>query len=127
MVNNKETLASILASLAPKPEFPHVQSQVEEEMVAGAKPPAERGGRLPIFYRTEVEAIKRDERPIEEIAHSWGVSYDTIQKVKQRGRFANVPYIPRDEIDRRINYVTGDPVQPAMSTYLAKSTTAGHP
>ncbi len=56
-----------------------------------------RGGKLPKFYRDEVDRIRMDTRPIAVIAEAWGVSFDTIQRVCQAGRFADVPYIPRDE------------------------------
>lgn len=54
-------------------------------------------GRAPAFYRAEVEAIQMDERPTADIAAEYKVSFDTIQRVKQLGRFQNTPYIARDD------------------------------
>lgn len=60
----------------------------------------QRSGRAPSLYREEVDAILADERGDTEAAKSFGVSVDTIKRVRQKGRFRAVPYIPRDEMDR---------------------------
>jgi hypothetical protein len=113
-------------------EFSPLLSEEAEKLLAAITPPKtytglptevnirealRKPGRVPKFYRDEVEQIKQDTRRIEDIAASWGVSFDTIQRVRQAGRFKHVPYIPRDEIDRRVNYLTGEPVQPTMSEF----------
>lgn len=100
--------------LQPDIPFPHKMTQAEEEMLKGASKPSERSGRLPIFYRAEVEQIRADTRAPAVIAAAWGVAFDTIQRVRQAGRFRNVPYIPRDEIDRRQGQASE---QKAMSHY----------
>lgn len=76
----------------------------EEELLKGLRRPSERGGRLPTFYREEVDRIRQDTRPLVDIAEAWGVAIDTIRRVQQRGSFAAVPYIPRDEVDRSEKY-----------------------
>ena len=81
-----------------------ILSQEEEELLHGVKKPSERGGRLPLFFRAEVDEIRADDRPMAQIAETWEVSYDTIMRVKQSGRFRHCVYIPRDEVDRSIPY-----------------------
>lgn len=76
----------------------------EEILLRGLKSPSQRGGRLPAFYREEVDKIRQDTRSIEEIAEHWGVAVHTIRRVQGRGAFAAVPYIPRDEVDRATKY-----------------------
>lgn len=118
----------LIASLSPPVEFPHKMTQAEEEMMHGHKEPMRRGGRVPIFYRHEVDNIRADMRPYADIAETWNVSYDTILKVKQAARFKDVPYIARDELDRRVNYRSGLPVQLSMRDYpVAKATKRGRP
>lgn len=91
---------------------PRTVSQIEEEMMLGVRSPSERGGRLPTFYRSEVESIRADTRTIREIAQSWGVSITTITRVQMRGRYRNTPYIPRDEVDRSVSYVRTHEARP---------------
>lgn len=98
----EEIISGIEQSTLANP--PRTMSQIEEEMLRGLKPPSMRGGRFPAFYRAEVEVIRADKRGLQEIADSWGVSIDTICRVQMRGRFKNVEYVPRDEVDRRIPY-----------------------
>lgn len=59
-------------------------------------------GRAPSLYRAEVDAIKRDGRPVAKIAREYGVSHMTIRRVKEIGMFAGVPYVPADEYERII-------------------------
>lgn len=110
-------LADLATPLPVEVPFPHRMTRTQEEEIHGVRVPSKRGGRIAIFYRDEVEAIRKDKRPIMEIAEAWDVSFDTIQRVRQAGRFKDVPYIPRDEVDRRVSYLTGLPVQPTMSEF----------
>jgi len=66
-----------------------------------------RKGGVPKFFKHEVEAIREDERPLTDIAHDWACSFDTILRVRQQGRFADVPYIARDELDMAVDPVSG--------------------
>lgn len=59
-----------------------------------------RPGRLPLFYRHEVERIKADPRSDIAVAEAEGVSRITIARVRETGKYKGIPYIPRDEIDR---------------------------
>lgn len=74
-------------------DLPNMDALVENVGVVKS-----RGGKLPKFYRNEVDRIRGDTRPIAVIAEAWGVSFDTIQRVCQAGRFIGVPYIARDEV-----------------------------
>lgn len=60
---------------------------------------ANRKGGVPKFFKHEVLAIREDERTIGDIAVAWNCSFDTILRVRQQGRFANIPYVARDEIE----------------------------
>lgn len=59
-----------------------------------------RGGRLPLLSRSDVELIKNDTRPAREVAAEYGVAADTVNRVRQVGRFKDMPYVPREETDR---------------------------
>ena len=85
-------------------ETTRILTRAEDEIIYGVRPPSERGGRLPIFYRDEVEAIRADQRAVAAIARDWGVAIDTIRRVKRRGCFSDFEYIPRDEINRIVTY-----------------------
>lgn len=76
-------------------------SREEEEAVKGIRPPNERGGRLPKFYRSEANEIRSSFAPNSVLAEQYGVSVETIKRVREVGRYADVPYIARDEVDRR--------------------------
>lgn len=100
--------------------FPHVQSQDEEEMRLGFKEANRRGGRLPKFYRAEVEAIRADKRPTSTMAQVLGVGVSLIEHVRGIGRYRKTPYVPRDEIDRRDVYKSsGDPINDAIARIKA--------
>lgn len=62
------------------------------------------GGRQPIFYAHEVDEIRADKRSSAVVADEWGVSYDTIQRVRQRGRFRGVPYVTKEQASLRRKY-----------------------
>ncbi len=53
-------------------------------------------GRKPALTRAEAKAVKEDMRPYTEIAASYGISKETIMRVKRTGRYKNIPYIPSD-------------------------------
>jgi|GEM_PF-5116645 len=95
------------------PQRKRVLTQIEDELWNGVKPPSKRGGRVPKFYRKEVERIRADQRTLAEIAMAEGVSITTIMRVKQIGRYKNVPYIPRDEYDRSKAYTVRKMVEEA--------------
>lgn len=92
----------IIRSLMPQPVGTKTQEQ--EEMATGPKNPAERGGRFPKFYRHEVDEIRKSHEKHSVVAEQYGVSVETIKRVREVGRYINERYIPRDEIDRRPLY-----------------------
>lgn len=94
----------LIQALEAPAERKGVRTQLEDQMRGQDKPACQRGGRLPVFYRSEVNMILADHRTLREIAETWQVSLDTISRVKQLGRFRTVPYIARDEIDRTLAY-----------------------
>ena len=53
-------------------------------------------GRKPALTRAEAKAVKDDMRPYHEIAASYGISKETIMRVKRTGRYKDIPYIPSD-------------------------------
>jgi len=108
------SLVDKLLASVPAKTGPSYLSQEEDEVIHGVRPPRLRGGRMSSLYRAEVDEIAADTRPRAQIAADWGISYDTVSRVKQVGRFKNVPYIPRDECDRTINYLTGKTYQATM-------------
>jgi hypothetical protein len=131
MTENAQDIDALIRSLedTTKPDipFPYRMDREQEESIYGEREPMARGGRIAKFYRAEVELIKQDGRPLNEIAEEWGVSYDTILRVKERGRFLGVPYIPRDEVDRRLNY-GGERLQPVMKDFpLVRGRKKGRP
>lgn len=101
---------------------PVIVSREQEEDIYGEKSAFERGGRLPAFYRAEVDAIRLDMRSMQQIADAYKVSITTIARVKQRGRFAGIPYIPRDEVDRREAYPEGETRAPQMKDFVVPKT-----
>lgn len=75
-------------------------------------------GRLPLYYRAEVERIKADPRPHSIMAEVEGVSLTTIMKVRSAGKFEGVEYIARDEIDRQAQR---EGFQPTMKEALSNT------
>lgn len=65
-----------------------------------------RGGRMPSLMRFEVEMIRADSRNVTDAAKHYGVSENTIRRVREIGCFAGVPYIPADEYDNTVT-ITG--------------------
>jgi uncharacterized protein YerC len=68
-------------------------------------------GRRAALTRAEAQAVKEDMRPYEQIAKSFGISKDTIMRVKRKGRYKDVPYIPSDVDPAEYGYL------PRMSDY----------
>lgn len=76
-----------------------------------------RGGRKPKLMRYEVNMIRADGRSTSECAKHYGVSENTIRRVKQQGVYRDIPYIPADEYIRDITMQgngEGYSVQPSM-------------
>jgi hypothetical protein len=70
-----------------------------------------------------VDAIREDNRSSATVADEWGVSYDTIQRVRQRGRFAGVPYICKEQAAVRRKYPTlldTTPVEEVLAAHFEK-------
>lgn len=84
-------------------------SKEDEEAIAGERAPKDRGGRFPKFYRVEVEEIRESLEKHSLLAERYGVSVETIKRVREVGRFAGITYIPRDEMDRRTPLPNGKP------------------
>lgn len=64
------------------------------------KPSKHRPGRLPLFYRSEVDRIRADTRSDTAVAEAEGVSRLTISRIRETGKYKGIPYIARDEVDR---------------------------
>lgn len=86
----------------PPPSFQPRQRGIPAGVKALHAIRRQRPGRAPVLSRAEVEAIRSDMRRTGEIARYYGVSDETIRRVKQIGRYKDVPYIPVDEYKREI-------------------------
>lgn len=101
---SEDVAKKIIKKFAPLPAG--VKSREEEEMEKGVRPPKERGGRLPMFYRSEVDEIQNSLEKHAILAERFGVSVETIKRVREVGAFADIPYVARDEVDRKKPKVT---------------------
>jgi hypothetical protein len=68
-------------------------------------------GRKAALTRAEAKAVKEDMRPYWQIAESYGISKETIMRVKRTGRYKDIPYIPSDVDPREYG------LKPRMSDY----------
>lgn len=103
-----------------------VTSPIEEVPIEPELPKwanEKRKGGVPKFFKHEVLAIREDDRPIGEIAETWGCAFDTILRVRQQGRFKDVPYVARDEIE----VVDGVPQRVIMRDFSMVGSKKGRP
>lgn len=70
--------------------------------------PLKRTGRLPSLYKEEVDAIRASyeggEHDTQVLALRWSLSVNTIRRVLGLGRWADMPYIARDELNDSARY-----------------------
>lgn len=124
-----ELIASLEAGPVPVPKKPPPVEELPDEVTEPyvevlriERATKQRGG-MPKFFKHEVEAIREDKRIIAEIAQEWGCSFDTIMRVRQQGRFKDVPYVARDDIEM----VEGVEHRTVVQNYRAPRVKKGRP